>query len=74
MRMPNKSILDQLYTSSAHSLFKYSKLDTRVCSSRYSYVLFRDVMFHRHDVIQRTLLRDTSIVDQISFDRPSCYD
>lgn len=74
MRMPNKSILLQLYELSGSPFFMYNHLDPYVYTSRYVYTLYRDVMFPRHDVIQRVSLHDPSVVDQISFDRSPCFD
>lgn len=66
MRMPNKFILDQLYSCTDKH---YSVLST----SRYTYRLYRDVMFSCHDVITRTSNNHKDLVDQISFDRPIQY-
>lgn len=74
MRMPNKSVLHMLYDNRSFFSFQHFDINPCVHTSRYSYTLYRDVMFPRHDVIQRVSLHDPSIVDQISFDRPSCYD
>lgn len=73
MRKPNKSIVDALYLNSGASNFKFSKLDSTVCTARYIYTLYLDVMFPFHDVIQRSSLRDPSDVQQFSLERPQSY-
>lgn len=69
MRMPNKSILDSLY-GDPH--IRWNRMPTTCFTSRYQYILYRDVQFPLHDVIQRRDLR-TNSVDQVSLDRPKCY-
>lgn len=66
MRFPNVSTLNALYECSDHHF-------AVVRTMRYEYRLYRDVMFPRHDVVQRTSLRDPSDVQQRSFERPSVY-
>lgn len=66
MRFPNKQILSALYSCP-------DKHYAVVQSSRFSYRLYRDVMSPGFDVIQRTLLRDSSDVQQVGFSRPPQY-
>lgn len=72
MRMPNKNILDSLYSSLTVSYdfrYIYSVYDT----ARYKYLLFLNLPYSGHDVIQRQSIRHPEDFCQIGYDRPSCY-
>lgn len=67
MRFPNRSVIRELYSVP-------SKRVSVVRTTRYQYHLYRDVMFSRHDVIQRVSLLDPLDVQQCSWERPSYLD
>lgn len=61
MRLPNKNIMDQLYSCSSGDY---------VYTQRYSYSIFYDVPIPGYDLIQRFSLKDSYDVSQIVYRRP----